>query len=62
MLTAADGRTISYEVSGVGEPLVLVHGSFSDHISKRFAVFAMASRAALLHACIGTFAARHTRG
>ncbi len=30
-LTLGDGRTISYETSGEGPPLVLVHGGFSDH-------------------------------
>ncbi len=30
-VTSADGTTVSYERYGDGPPLVLVHGSFSDH-------------------------------
>ncbi len=53
-IKSADGTTISYDTSGRGEPLVLVHGGFSDHrsnwefvkpaLSQRFAVYAIARR------------------
>jgi pimeloyl-ACP methyl ester carboxylesterase len=32
-ITSADGIRVSYERYGSGPPLVLVHGSFSDHIT-----------------------------
>jgi pimeloyl-ACP methyl ester carboxylesterase len=51
---SADGTTVSYERYGSGPPLVLVHGSFSDHITnwqeakdllaERFTVYAVARR------------------
>ena len=53
-LASPSGATVSYEVSGRGLPLVLVHGSFSDHetnwefvkplFEKRFTVYAIARR------------------
>jgi len=53
-ITKPDGTTISYDKYGSGPPLVLVHGSFSDHITnwqeckdllaERFTVYAMARR------------------
>lgn len=53
-ITALDGTTISYDKYGSGPPLVLVHGSFSDHVTNwrecrslladRFTVYAMARR------------------
>jgi pimeloyl-ACP methyl ester carboxylesterase len=51
---SADGATVSYERYGSGPPLLLVHGSFSDHLTnwqevkdllgKHFTVYAMARR------------------
>jgi pimeloyl-ACP methyl ester carboxylesterase len=51
---SADGTTISYDKYGSGPPLVVVHGSFSDHVTnwqeckdmlaERFTVYAMARR------------------
>jgi pimeloyl-ACP methyl ester carboxylesterase len=48
------GATLSYEVEGSGPPLVLVHGSFSDHrlnwfcarprLAKDFTIYALARR------------------
>lgn len=48
------GSNLSYEISGIGPPLVLVHGSFSDHrtnwalvrplLSERFTVYLIARR------------------
>jgi pimeloyl-ACP methyl ester carboxylesterase len=32
-ITSCDRTTVSYDKSGSGPPLVLVHGSFSDHIT-----------------------------
>ncbi len=53
-LTTPTGVTLSYEVEGDGPPLVLVHGSFSDHCSnwapvrpnlvERFTLYALARR------------------
>ena len=53
-LTATHGSTVSYEKHGQGAPLVLVHGSFSDHrtnwerivplLERRFALYAVARR------------------
>jgi pimeloyl-ACP methyl ester carboxylesterase len=53
-VTSRDGTTISYERYGEGPPLVLVHGSFSDHetnwtyvkplLAERFTVYAIARR------------------
>lgn len=53
-LTSPDGTVVSYDKYGSGSPLVLVHGSFSDHatnwelvkpaLSQRFTVYAMARR------------------
>jgi pimeloyl-ACP methyl ester carboxylesterase len=53
-LTSPQGVTISYARSGVGPPLVLVHGGFSDHhtnwefvepiLSRRFTLYALARR------------------
>ena len=53
-VTSADGTTVSYERYGDGPPLVLVHGSFSDHatnwehvkplLETRFTVLAVARR------------------
>jgi pimeloyl-ACP methyl ester carboxylesterase len=49
-----DGTTVCYDTYGSGPPLVLVHGSFSDHLTnwqeckdmlaERFTVYAMARR------------------
>lgn len=49
-----DGTTVSFRTSGVGPPLVLVHGSFSDHntnwefvrplLEERFSMYAVARR------------------
>ena len=48
------GATLSYEKTGKGSPLVLVHGSFSDHetnwalvrpaLEEHFTVYAIARR------------------
>jgi pimeloyl-ACP methyl ester carboxylesterase len=53
-VTSATGTTVSYDRYGAGPPLVLVHGTFSDHVTnwqhvkplleKRFTVFAVARR------------------
>ena len=53
-VTGPGGIEVSYDKSGSGPPLVLVHGSFSDHrtnwefvkplFEKRFTVYAMARR------------------
>jgi pimeloyl-ACP methyl ester carboxylesterase len=53
-ITTPDGTTVSYDKYGSGPPLVLVHGSFSDHVTNwqacislladRFTVYAMARR------------------
>jgi pimeloyl-ACP methyl ester carboxylesterase len=53
-ITGTTGVTLSYAVAGSGPPLVLVHGSFSDHVSnwefvapvfgQRFTVYAIARR------------------
>ena len=53
-IPAPDGVTVSYETSGSGPPLVLVHGAFSDHrtnwefvkplLEGRFAVHTVARR------------------
>lgn len=53
-ITSPDGTTISYEKYGSGPPLVLVHGSFSDHqtnwefvkplFEEQFTVYAIARR------------------
>lgn len=53
-VTSLDGVRVSYDEYGSGPPLVLVHGSFSDHrtnwefvkplLEKRFTVYAMARR------------------
>lgn len=53
-LTSSSGATISYDRYGSGPPLVLVHGSFSDHqtnwefvkplFEKQFTVYAIARR------------------
>ncbi|WP_341212925.1 alpha/beta hydrolase [uncultured Limimaricola sp.] len=52
--TSPTGATLSYEVEGSGPPLVLVHGSFSDHrsnwfqarprLAKHFTLYALARR------------------
>jgi pimeloyl-ACP methyl ester carboxylesterase len=54
ILTSRDGATISHDKYGSGPPLVLVHGSMSDHqtsweavkgpLSQRFTVYAMDRR------------------
>ena len=54
LLTSPAGATVSYEQYGSGPPLVLVHGSFSDHkinwqfvkplLEKQFTVYAIARR------------------
>lgn len=54
LFTCPSGARLSYEKTGHGPPLVLVHGSFSDHetnwtqvcpvLSKRFTVYAIARR------------------
>jgi pimeloyl-ACP methyl ester carboxylesterase len=54
ILTSRDGATISYDKYGSGPPLVLVHGSMSDHqtsweavkgpLSQRFTLYAMDRR------------------
>jgi pimeloyl-ACP methyl ester carboxylesterase len=53
-ITSPLGTTVSYEKYGGGPPLVLVHGSFSDHntnwqsvktlFEKQFTVYAIARR------------------
>lgn len=53
-ITGSTGTTISYAVAGIGPPLVLVHGGFSDHetnwtfvaplFRKTFTVYAIARR------------------
>lgn len=53
-ITSPTGVTVSYDCSGSGPPLVLVHGSFSDHITnwefvkplleRHFTLFAVARR------------------
>jgi pimeloyl-ACP methyl ester carboxylesterase len=53
-ITTADGTTVSFDKSGTGPTLVLVHGSFSDHhtnwefvkpiLRERFTVYAIARR------------------
>ena len=53
-ITTPSGVTISYDMYGTGPPLVLVHGSFSDHntnwqeakplLHDRFTVYAVARR------------------
>jgi len=53
-ITSRDGTTVSYDRYGIGPPLVLVHGSFSDHktnwefvkplFEKQFTVHAIARR------------------
>jgi pimeloyl-ACP methyl ester carboxylesterase len=53
-ITTPDGTTVSYDKYGSGPPLVLIHGSFSDHVTNwqackslladRFTVYAMARR------------------
>lgn len=53
-ISSSTGATVSFERYGSGPPLVLVHGSFSDHhtnwecvkpqLAKRFAVHAVARR------------------
>ncbi len=53
-ITSTDGIRVSYDCYGCGPPLLLVHGSFSDHRSnwayvrpffeKRFTVYALARR------------------
>ena len=53
-VTAPDGTTVSYDTYGSGPPLVLVHGSFSTHVTnwefvkpyleRRFTVYAIARR------------------
>ena len=52
-VTSADGRTIAYERSGSGPPLVLVHGSLNDRriwgtvlpaFAERYTVYAMDRR------------------
>lgn len=52
-VTSRDGTSIAYERSGEGPPLVLVHGSISDHtywepilpeLERRFAVYAIDRR------------------
>jgi pimeloyl-ACP methyl ester carboxylesterase len=53
-LTSSGNTTVSYEKSGSGPPLVLVHGAFSDHetnwefvkpeFRERFTVYAIARR------------------
>jgi pimeloyl-ACP methyl ester carboxylesterase len=53
-ITTPSGVTISYDTYGIGPPLVLVHGGFSDHntnwqevkplLKDRFAVYAVARR------------------
>lgn len=52
-VTSADGRTIAYERSGSGPPLVLVHGSLNDRniwravlpaLAERYSVYAMDRR------------------
>jgi pimeloyl-ACP methyl ester carboxylesterase len=55
MVTSRDGTPIAYERGGEGPPLVLVHGTTSDHstwelvqpeLHKHFTVYAMDRRAA----------------
>lgn len=53
-ITRPDETTVSYETYGIGPPLVLVHGAFSDHltnwrevralIEEHFSVYALARR------------------
>jgi pimeloyl-ACP methyl ester carboxylesterase len=53
-ITTSTGGTVSYSVDGQGPPLVLVHGSFSDHetnwtfiaprLQQQFSVYAVARR------------------
>jgi pimeloyl-ACP methyl ester carboxylesterase len=53
-VTSPGGVTVSYDRDGSGPPLVLVHGSFSDHrtnrefvkplFETRFTVYAVARR------------------
>jgi len=53
-ITSAAGTALSYDTYGSGPPLVLVHGSFSDHktnwqfvkslLEKRFTAYALARR------------------
>ena len=53
-ITGSTGTTLSYSVEGSGPPLVLVHGSFSDHATnwtfvaplfrRRFTVYSVARR------------------
>ena len=53
-VTSPDGTTVSYDKYGGGPPLVLVHGSFSDHVTnwqeckslleRHFTVYAIARR------------------
>jgi pimeloyl-ACP methyl ester carboxylesterase len=53
-ITAPSGATISFDTYGTGPPLVLVHGSFSDHttnwqevkapLAERYSVYAVARR------------------